>query len=1357
MIMDIQQSWFHQRRIIFWLLLFANNMLFTGSINAQSIVPPNVPHIVSQYALEVWNTTNGLPHNSVLGIQQTSDGYLWFVTFDGLVRFDGVTFTHFNSATVPVMKTKTSEHLFKDRSDALWLSLQGTGVMRVFGGDFSIITKKEGLASERIWAITQDHDGSILIANNTGIGHVRRDSQGHLTFERDPVLNQGIKEYAKILMVDSSGGVWVGTTNELYYRSGGVLRRFTTENGLPDNSIKALFQDRAGKVWVGTGKGCCYWSEDRFICPSALNGLQFPIWAFAQDRQNNYWIATNQGLFLWNGAPDGIHNSVHGSDALCSITTKDGMPDNSVRSVFEDREGNIWAGTYYGGVVKLRKGKFVNITSSEGLLNDVIYSITPSRNGGLWIGGISGVQYFRNGVATNYTTRQGLRSEMVRSVIEDHAGMVWIGSYGGLHTISDGKIRAVYTERDGLLDQQIRVLMETSDSALWIGSTRGLSRFKNGVFKNYAAKEGLSLSSVVGLYEDRQHRLWVATNGGGANVFADGVFTHYGMDEGTATNVIFCFHQDERGDMWLGGTGGLSYIHDGKISVFTVKEGLPDNDIFGLFEDAKGCFWMGTNSGILCVNKQQLRDYASGKRLMIDYKLYNRSDGMKSSSCNTPATGCITRDGQMYFPTLKGVVVIDPEHISRNIIVPSVAVERVVLRQTDSGRFVADTLWRSPLEIRSDLPTRALEFPPGFKNLEITYTALSLTAPENMRFKYKLEGYDEVWTDAGTRRTAFFTNLSPGVYRFRVIACNNDGVWNETGATLELRVLPQWWQTWWFRAIFAIVLVSSLGAGYYARMRYVEAQNRKLKRLAEVRTHELEVTVVEVETSSKEIHRQHEILEEQAREIELTNSQLQEKNQLLENLVAEMNTLNTLTKEVSASLDFNHIMETVITALSASNEFSDFTDISIHLYNQEEGVIKWYGSFGEMFGHYERTEEIEAIWGRLTLGSKNSTVSYIYKTGASLYVPSVEPEKLLPFDKYYQELFGFSSCALFPLHVQGQIIGVVVFYGSVLSHEPLRGEQVGRLGNYATQIAAALHSTQIYQASEQALEHLNVSYNEIIRQQKILEEQATEIEVANTSLQEKNELLEDLNREKNEFLGIAAHDLKNPLAAIQISASLIAQYFERMTKEDIIERSNSIMLLAKRMSAIIMNLLDLNALESGKLNLTSALFNIAKLTQDFVDEYRERAAAKQIEMKFYATAPEMTAFADVSAMTEVLDNLISNAVKYSPPGKTVWVSVLNEQEARGNEQGAGLKPGTCCLILVKDEGPGLNDDDKKQLFGKFARLSAKPTAGEHSTGLGLSIVKKIVEAMHGRVWCESELGQGATFVVELPIAEIYVD
>lgn len=1143
-------------------------------------------HLTSQYSIEVWTTANGLPNNSVQDLTQTPDGYLWFGTFNGFVRFDGTRFRQFTTSNTPQMKSKAVESMTVDARGRLWLTLQSAGVMKVDEHSFSFYGAEQGLKSSVIWSVYPDNpDKSLLITTDNGIYRLREDG-GKTVIRYDSLLNQGITESPELILLDKAHNCWTGTISKgVFCRTSNGLQHFTMASGLPENNIKGLYEDPAdGTIWIGTSKGLCAWREGRLLTAEELGlpEIDSPIWTFLRDRDGYLWFGSNQGLYRWesqsasSSTPKGI---------LQRLTLAEGLSDNSVRALMQDTEGNIWAGTYFGGVNKLKRSRVTVTGTPEGLVNDIVYSVRTTRDSSLLVATVGGFHRFRAGNLRTITPQNGLAADVVRCALEDRQGAVWIATMRGLQKIEPSAANGVgkgtgmstvklFDTHNGLVGDQIRILLAAKDGTLWIGTTRGLNGYRNGKFTTFTTEEGLSFRGIVSLYEDSGGALWIGTGGGGVNVLEKGVITKkYHRAEGLATDVAFAFYDDLRPDgshdIWIGGNGCLSRLRNGVITSLTVKNGLPDDDVFSIIEDKQGRFWMGCNIGILCVSKAHLNECADGKHPITDYTLYDRTDGMRTNNPTVPGSGCVLPDGRFAFPTIKGVVIIDPNSIRKDTIPPKVQVQELIadtlhftsLRQTlqampQAGQSLSDQISEG----------QVLTLPAGKTNIEIRYTAFCFYAPEKVRFKYRLEGVDETWIDAGNRREVFYTNLAPREYSFRVLACNSDGVWNELGASLRFRIEPFWYQTIWFRVLCVLVAVAALLLLYRFRTWRLRARARVLEETVQQRTRELQLSNAETQRS---------------------NARLQEQKEQLE---------------------------------------------------------------------------------------------------------------------------------------QGNI-------------------------------------------------ELTIANDEILRQQHILEGQAADIELANSQLNENNLKLQNLNHEKNEFLGIAAHDLKNPLTAMQMTASLVLKYQEKMSREDLRERLESIIISATRMSQIITNLLDINAIESGKMNLHPVDFDIVPLVRQTVHDYADRAAAKDITLIVENSASEaLYVYADASAASQILDNLVSNAIKYSPQGKRVFVRVGHSSLGIGHSSDDNIPHPTNQVttvpmtnnqftdgyvrIEVQDEGPGLSEDDKSKLFGKFARLSARPTGGEHSTGLGLSIVKRLAEAMNGNVHCESTLGEGSAFILELPESDV---
>jgi PAS domain S-box-containing protein len=440
------------------------------------------------------------------------------------------------------------------------------------------------------------------------------------------------------------------------------------------------------------------------------------------------------------------------------------------------------------------------------------------------------------------TTRQGLLTNSVRALSEAADGSLWIGSAsGGLNRLENGVMTA-YTTRQGLASDDVRAIYHDPDGSLWVGTRGGgLSVFKAGRFTTYTAKDGLSSNTVFHIHRDRSGALWLAAFDGGLVRFEDGRFTTYGVADGLPSNTVFTLHEDRdgRGDgsLWIGTKGGLARLKDGRFSTFTMKQGLIDDIIWSILEDDEGYLWLTCNKGVSRVKKSELENLFQGRVQAISPVVYTVSDGLKSHEFSAVAqpVSWKARDGRLLFGTYKGLAIIDPKRIRINRTPPPVFIEQVFIDK------------------RSVDPNASVELPPGRGELEFWYTALDFTAPDKVRFKYELEGFDKDWVDAGSRRTAYFTNIPPGHYRFRVMARNNDGVWNEAGDSIELYLKPHFYQTGWWYALCAVVAILMVAAGDRVRVARVTAREKELARRVDERTQELQQEITERRMAESEI------------------------------------------------------------------------------------------------------------------------------------------------------------------------------------------------------------------------------------------------------------------------------------------------------------------------------------------------------------------------------------------------------------------------------------------------------------------------------------------------------------------------
>jgi PAS domain S-box-containing protein len=766
---------------------------------------------ITQYVHDVWTTESGLPQNSVVAIAQTPDGYLWFGTELGVLRFDGVRFTTFDKRNVPGLQSDEIDALLVDHRGDLWIGARGGGLVRFHGGVFKTFTKREGLSNDSVQALYEDARGDLWIA--TDGGGLNRFRAGKFTTYTQ---QNGLGDDTVFGMCeDQKGGLWIATHDGLSHLVNGRLTNLTTRDGLPSNDIRSLQAEGDGSLWLGTnGAGLVHLGPGGIKTYTTRDGLpDNRIWSMFRDSADSLWLGTGGG---------GLSRFRDGK--FSRFTRKEGFSGEEVWAIAEDREGSLWIGTAGGGLNRLRDASFTTFGMQEGLSSDTILGLYEDREGALWMGtSDAGVNRFDHGAVKSFSVRDGLSDNQVFSITEDGHGDHWFGTRRGLARLSHGKF-TVYTTQNGLPNDVVRCTYTDSRGELWIGTREGLSHFDGRRFLTYTTKDGLSDDHVLAIYEDpRDRSLWIGT-GNGLNHFANGRFHAYTKSDGLSSDVVWAIYGDPDGSLWLGTDGGgLNLFKNGKFSSFTMRNGMLDDAVFQILDDRRGNLWMSCNRGVFQVAKSQLRAMAEGKIHEISAHSFGTADGMRTRECNggfQPA-GWRLSDGRLAFPTMKGVAVVNPARLVVNSSGPQILVERVAADKRDIAN------------------NGAMILPPGKGQLEFEYTATSFIEPQKTRFKYMLEGFDKDWTEAGARRTAYYTNIPPGQYRFRVIACNADGVWSTAEASVSFVLRPHFYQTSLFAAMASLGMLGLLLAAYRMRVGQLRGQKRKLERLVQERTEEL--------------------------------------------------------------------------------------------------------------------------------------------------------------------------------------------------------------------------------------------------------------------------------------------------------------------------------------------------------------------------------------------------------------------------------------------------------------------------------------------------------------------------------------
>jgi len=765
-------------------LLFYLFLLFGGSQAAHA-----------QYRFDNWTADNGLPQNSVRDIVQTRDGYLWLTTFDGLVRFDGVRFTIFNKSNSPGIITNRFMQLYEDAQGDLWASTENSGLTRLHQGRFATYTTEHGLPHNYISSLGGDGqgnlllfygfrlfrwmDGSFLPADDLRlpVGGVQSDKAQQLPFYTDRLSKMACFVDGQLRSwtpadfplhplflqpaQDHLGNIWFGSDEWLIKTENGrVAKTYTRDNGLPGKQTRLVFGRLPLEV-LSVSDGGSLWLTD---------------------------VDSMQSHLMAEQPPEGLKIVVS----------------------YADREGNYWFGTLHNGLYRARKQSVTAYSKTRGLIADEVYPICEDREGAIWIGsGGNGLFRFKDGAFTNYSGILNSFGTLVHSLYQDRAGQLWVN---GAWRLEGGRfVRGISKEALPDSFQSRWTMCEDRDGAFWIGADGGVVHYKDGASTHYTTKDGLAGDDTKVIIEDTAGGLWIGSYGG-LTYFKDGRFTSWTERDGLPGNTVRALYQDGDGALWIGTyDSGLGRLKDGKFTRYTTTDGLFDNGVFQILEDDRGWCWMSCNRGIYRVRKQELNDFAEGKIRAITSIAYSKGDGMANVECNGgrwPA-GIRARDGKLWFPTMGGVVVIDPASVTTNAQPPQVVIEGIII---DNQSLAVDRL------------EPAIRIEPGQENFEIQYTALSFINSENLRFKYKLEGLDHDWVEAGTRRTAYFSHVPPGDYTFKVIAANSDGVWNAEGKSLRLSVLPSFYQTWWFWTLAVLVMGSGLITAYKYRVRQLERE-----------------------------------------------------------------------------------------------------------------------------------------------------------------------------------------------------------------------------------------------------------------------------------------------------------------------------------------------------------------------------------------------------------------------------------------------------------------------------------------------------------------------------------------------------
>ncbi len=739
-----------------------------------------------------------LPDNQVNSVLFSKEGYLWVGTKNGLQRFDGEQFIKFENFGLTGSDENGNENisdLFEDHSGKLWIGTSGGGLL--YAGRESITSFDLGKNNpfRVVSSITETSDSSIWIGSLTeGICAIKNDSVSFLTVENGLPTNS-----IRSLFTAKNGTTYIGTTSGLFF-SRNNRSVFTEIKGLSSPDIWAISEDQSGNIYVGTSDGLNIIKSDGIVILKKKDGIaDNHIRKIAVDAENNVWVATkNGGVNLISKSGIFTYNSQNGlsSDLTTSITT--------------DSNQNIWIGTYGEGINRLNRTIFSSYSSANGLSSALTSAvISDQTDGSLWIGTFgSGLNHVKDGVITSYSKRNGLSDDYVTALLQDKAGRIWIGTQNGLNVLN-GKKLTVYDTNSGLSGNEISSIAESPQGNIYIGTENsGLNLFKNGAFLPVNKSDGLTSKNINSLAVDKNGSVWVGTNGKGLFLYKSGVASRIDalINDGEENTIyknfnrIFFIYEDRIGNILVCLNNGeiLKIVGEKEVSRYQIED-LKSKPILNIIQDNNDNYWISSGNGLYLVNQQEFLSAAEpSSRNKFPLKKvaaikFNESDGLANTSFLEHQTiSAKGKNNRLFFATQSGLSILNADWMKITFTAPDVRIDK----------FTTEN-YTSIIEKENS----SIEVSNIFETYEFHYSVTDLLGKEKVQYRYKLDGLDEDWQLAGSRQVAYYTNLPPGEYEFKVEACNINGEWNGTVSQVSLKILPKWWQTIWAYISYLLIAV----------------------------------------------------------------------------------------------------------------------------------------------------------------------------------------------------------------------------------------------------------------------------------------------------------------------------------------------------------------------------------------------------------------------------------------------------------------------------------------------------------------------------------------------------------------------
>jgi PAS domain S-box-containing protein len=1224
---------------------------------------------INQYAHKSWTIREGFFKGSIFGIAQTADGYLWLGAEFGLERFDGV-------HSVP------------------WQPPGG-----------------EHLPAGRVRSLRAARDGRLWIGTDTGLASWQSGQLKHYPAVAGAVVS---------LMEDHEGTIWAGVAGPgrtdgrvCAIRNGGA--ECEGSDGSLGGSGGFVYEDQRGNLWAGIGKLV------RRLRPAPLSipPLTASLQGWTENDRGELLLSTQRGM----------------KKVVGTVTEPYPLPGEGqefkLGPLLRDRDRSLWITTVDGGVLHVHQGRTDRFANADGLSGDFATSLFEDHEGTIWVGTRNGLDRFRELPIATMTSKQGLSAGFVNSVLAARDGSVWVGTSNGLSKVKDGKV-IVYGKRNGLPDSAADSLFQDQRGRIWISTLRGTVYFEDGRFAPVRGIPSGYVASIVGdalggvwvslqaslLYVDPgsavenmpwskvgrndyalsmlldpAHRgLWLGFRKGGVAYFKDHLLrASYEPAQGLGEGPVGGLKLDADGALWAATGGGLSYIKNGRVLTLSSINGLPCNTVNWLMEDDNRFFWLYTACGLVRIGRSELDSWTNDPKRVVHTAVYDNTDGVRSNATPTGNNPVVakTEDGKIWFTPFDGVSVIDPRHLVENKLPPPVHIEQIIA----DGKLVSDR-----------------RLPPLARDLQIDYTALSLVAPEKNRFKYKLEGYDRDWQDAGNRRQAFYTNLPSRNYRFRVMASNNSGVWNETGDTLEFSIAPAYYQTNWFRALVAAVALVLMGMAYQFRIWRVEREARRLRDVIE--TIPAYVWSALPDGFVDFVN---------GRWLEFSGFSLDQAKGWGWADALHPEDRGPLLEAFRGAIASGKALEAEARMRSADGQYRWLLFRSVPQRDGSGKIVKWYGKSMDI----DDRKRAEAT----LVETETRFRTYIDHATDAFFVLDFENGTILDANRQACQYLGYT---------REELIGKTVFeFDAGLDPEWLdrnvrprieAGESVTFETRHRRKDGSEFPVEIRARAFQTGGRTVNLSLVRDITERKRAEGEREQLRQLEADLAHINRV-----SMMGELAASVAHEVNQPLTGIVSNGSACLRFLDAGAPdlEEVREAVQDIVRDGKRAGEVIARIRALTkrtALPREKLDLNETVQEVLALAGD-------EARKKRVVVRTRFADDLAPVFGDRVQLQQVLLNLVINAMDA--------MSSVEDRERALAIATQNIEP-DMVQVTVKDSGTGMDPKIMARIFEAFFTTKAG------GMGMGLSICRSIVQNHGGRLWAEANDGPGTSFHFTLP-------